>query len=348
MGSAAGRRPLASSIDVKRIFKAMTATILLGTAGLILLAFFGFGRGVQARELPGHGNIDIPKQLEPVQPEESHGSALFPFARYSNSFFHMGSHAVVMEKLAVHFWTTPAPNREGEASMAVQYHMPHKTLTWRREGEFEIGEGIEEVNTHSFPAWIVVRQVPTHRMTLAYMVWKKNASLQKAMRVVEDAIRSYRPGTAPAAVKEPRMSRVERALAVRGVTVQLDGEPAQKDGVLYHLHTSERWGRVLGIYGVLGPLPDAPHYRWVSPAPPQGNWLGVVWMTPNGVRGMDGEGTPPAAVTARLRMGEAYAVQNLLIDDASMPEPDLDYTLRMIRTMLQTHRAGKLLKRLDP
>ena len=69
---------------------------------------------------------------------------------------------------------------------AVEYR-----IHWRCEESHDIGEGVEEVNSRSFPAWIAMRDDATRNLTVAYAVRKDASGLRKARALVDAAIPSF-------------------------------------------------------------------------------------------------------------------------------------------------------------
>jgi hypothetical protein len=155
---------------------------------------FGFGKN-EMRDLAGHGRIALPSRLQAYasyQSEDVPEVTLFPFERDSNSFFYIGSNRVLIERLIVGLWgSASAEAAHRQTLLTAPYRTDSRQIQWRKEGEYEIGEGIQEVNAHTFPAWIVARDLASKRVTVAYTVWKKERSLQQAKALVDQALASF-------------------------------------------------------------------------------------------------------------------------------------------------------------
>ena len=241
-------------------------------------------------------------------------------------------------------------------------------IKWRTDGAFEIGEGLHDVNTAKHPAWLVVREVPDHNLTIAHMVWQQDASLERVRRTIMKSYASFRPGgrpeeylaiarDRPAKLQAARDSALKAALDGRGVMLSLDMGPVVHDGVVYELHTDERLGRLLTVLYPLGALPRAAAYRHLRP-PVKGipNLTDVLWF------GKDAEGWKRGAVGSDLLLSTAitafvgslherdadrahfYAADLHLLDDADMPAPDLDGFERAGKAMAPLLSEGRLVQ----
>lgn len=163
-------------------------------AGVVMTGCYFAQRRVTVRELGTRGSILLPKRLETRNPLEESAYTLFPFERPSGSFLHMGSHTPMVERLVVGKWDEASrEDVHNETVSGVQYRMPSKQIRWWQDGEYQIGEGSQEVNTYSFPAWIVARDAPDKKVTVAYMVWKKVSSLEAARALVDRALATFVP-----------------------------------------------------------------------------------------------------------------------------------------------------------
>ncbi|MGH7713841.1 MAG: hypothetical protein ACREOG_21350, partial [Gemmatimonadaceae bacterium] len=154
--------------------------------GLPLVALMGLTLGclrlgTTRRQLQELGDISVPARLKASVPFEQEAFALFSFDR--SAWFPMGSNRPVPERLVFAVWT--ASSRDAARTAAVKDAQDRtEQIQWRREGEYLIGEGMHSVNTAENPTWVLVREYEEKSITIAYMAWKKDASLDEARRTV--------------------------------------------------------------------------------------------------------------------------------------------------------------------
>lgn len=178
----------------------MSTVRILPTLLLALLPGCAW-RGETLRALDRLGAILVPRRLEDRSPEQGQGWTLYRFDRVADSFLLMGSHTPIRERLTVLAWASgSAAPPEAERAFRIEAVERVESLRWRREGDLEIGEGIHRVNTHETPAWVVLHHPPGARYALGYMVWRKDAGLEEALRTARRLTSSVRrPGGASGA-----------------------------------------------------------------------------------------------------------------------------------------------------
>lgn len=342
-----------------------TSILLLAGAAMTLAACVGFGGGRAAtRDLRELGRVSIPKRLETQGAEEKATYAIFPFVRYANSLRFMGPNPAKPEILALAAWRDASRQTAREQALAhVKYFMErrpsgfstvYEPVALKKQGEHETGEGIQYINASAVPAWIVVRESPAAKLTVAYMVWKQDSSLEKARELVDSVIASFERKSSldeylaiaadrPATERAARLKALEAALAKLGVPPpRLDGGTVEHNGVLYELFTDEQQGKVFLIHAALGELRPADPERRFGPDAPSER-LPVVWMDgARTARNIDGPGWTTARMRARMRPGQAYMTHATLLDQLDMPGETLAYTLEIAAAMRKAHAAGKL------
>jgi hypothetical protein len=314
----------------------------------------------------------VPRRLEGRSAQERGAFALFPFERVPAGFQYMGSNTPVAERLVVAAWT-PASRAAAREAAVDDARDRTRDVTWRREGDLSIGEGTHEVNLAVHPAWVLVRDDTARALTVAYMVWKQDASLARARRTLDAAMRSFEPGLPaaayldvargrPARERAARVAALREALAARGAHVMPGGPPVEHDGRWYAFSHDARDGDAFTVLVPIGALPVAPRYRESAAqrGRPEG-WLDAVWFAPSvadSAHAVPGRGAPylpPAlerAVTARLAERDAggaprahfIAGQTRWLDGSDGERPDLAAVERAAATLAARFAAGRLLE----
>ena len=345
---------------MKQPLVGLTITVLVGLS----LGCMKFG--TTRRQLYEFGEISVPARLKSSYPWEQGTFALFSFDR--SAMWPMGSNRPVPERLVVAVWT-PASRDTARAAAIKDAQDRTEEIQWRRDGEYTVGEGTHSVNTAVNPAWVLVRDFEERSLTIAYMAWKKDASLDKARRIVSNVYDSFRPAASPAdylaiarerpaKMRAARLSDLESALAARNVRLTLDGPPVEQNGTVYALFTDDRLGRTFIVLHPLGALPLAEEYRHLRPPPPDpiANWPSVVWFAKKSEKwefhGIDGYALMPDQMTERvgaLHANDAirahfYAVETGAIDDLELPEMQFKYFDRAAPVMAKLFKEGKLIQ----
>ena len=249
-----------------------------------------FGTRPKRRTLNELGSVDLPARLEDRGSVENRHLARFAFDRTSNSIFMMGSNRPISEKLVLGVWEA---GYRDETWQHVRSEAPERTsdIRWTHQGDYEIGDGIHEVNTSKHPAWIVLREAREKQAIAGYMLWKKNGSLDEAKRVVDGALASLtfeRPipeylalaADRPAQLAAKRRAEFQQLLSARGLHLQLDGPVVEHDGGYYQLHSDRTFGERFEALVPLGSLPRARRFRQMRPTTPKGvsQWPPVCWF----------------------------------------------------------------------
>jgi len=321
------------------------------------------------RPLREFGQITLPARLDPYNPEERQGYAMFPFDRTSNAFWLMGSSRPIPEKLVLGVWLPASKDAARQSTIyAAGDHV--ENIKWRTEGAYRIGEGIARVNASEYPAWIVERDFDEKSVTLAYMVWKKDGSVETARQIVDQAGQSLQVKTAaaeyiqtgmdrPAKLAEARLKEMEATLAARGVHLTLDAGPVEKDGSIYELYTDWGTNRLLSMIVPIGDLPHADRFRHLRPQPPNGlgPWLDVIYYEKEDAvfeRHTIDEGRKLSPklnawidqhmAASPIGVAHFYAVSVAVIDASDVPPTDLNLSTRNASTMAALFRQGKLIQ----
>ncbi len=322
--------------------------------------------GSTERQLRELGTISVPSRLKASYPFEQGDFARFAFDR--SALWPMGSNRPVPERLVVAVWT-PASRDSARAAAVRDAKDRTDSIRWRNEEEYLVGEGLHSVNTAENPAWLLMRDFEDRSLTIAYMTWKKDRSLAEAREILEKAYESFRPAATPSdylaiarerPAKERRQRRQEldSALAVRGVSLTLDGHPVERNGMVYMLYTDERLGTVVAALYSLGSLPLVAPYRHLRPPPPNGigNWPSVQWFEKGSGtwqhHGVDGDYRLPLQIdefVGALHASEAhrahfYVVEIGAIDDLEMPPLNMAFFDRASTAMATLFKEGKLIE----
>ncbi len=322
--------------------------------------------GSSERELRELGTLSVPSRLKATYPFEQGDFALFAFDR--SAWWPMGSNRPVPERLVVAVWT--AASRDSARAAAI-WDAKDRTdsIRWRNDGEYLVGEGLHSVNTAENPAWLLMRDFADRSLTIAYMTWKKDRSLADAREIVAKAYESFQPAASPAdylaiaRVRPAKMRRQRRheldsALAARGVSLTLDGDPVERNGTVYMLYTDERLGTAVAALHSLGSLPLAAKYRHLRPPPPNGigNWPSVQYFERGSGtwqhHGVDDDYRLPKQIDERvgaLHASEAdrahfYVVEIGAIDDLEMPPLDMAFFDRASKAMAKLFKDAKLVQ----
>lgn len=350
---------------VSRLLLAVSLAVLLG------VLYVRRQPGTSRRSLRELGDVAVAKRLDDQKVAERDGYALFPFDH--THAFRMGSSRPITERLTIAAWlpATRAQARQqaiGDVTEAWLQHM--RDLRWRDEGDVRIGEGVHEVNAASHDAWVLVRDDAPHALTVAYMVWKQDASLERARATVNDVVRSFRPGRPvaeylaiardrPGATRRARWQAVEQGLAARGVRLTRDGPAALgTDGTLYKLVSRDDGAGALLSLHYLGALPPAARYEALDPRLPanQGSWPTMLWWARDSARwthhSTRSEPQLPEALDAEIGARHAadagrahfYAFLRQEIDDLDQRAPDFDWFARAAPRMVEHFRAGKMVR----
>ena len=231
------------------------------------------------------GSVELPSRLESRGVQESAGHASFRFDRTSGSLFMMGSNRPINEQLILTVW---ANGHRDAALLNTQLAAPERTtgIVWRREGDYDVGEGTHEVNASKHKAWIVTRESAEKHALAAYMVWDKTQSLAEAKRTVDQALASLhfdRPiaeylrlaSDRPAKIAATRRTAFQKLLDEQKLgELKLGGPIIERNGGFYQLFQDNFHGETFhGLHG-LGDLPSARHFRVNNSDPPKGvsNW----------------------------------------------------------------------------
>jgi hypothetical protein len=329
-------------------------TFILGTLVLAGCQFVSASHP-PARPLREWGTIAIPKRLELRQQSSNHQSyELIHFERVANSIFLIGSSTPIAEKLILAAWTTNARVAARQAAIELAQDRIGK-LTWLTP---EIAEGIHEVNTAKHPAWLVVTEVPTQGLTLAYMVWKKDAppTAAETLARAQSFAQSFKPSMTaeeylkvamdrPAHQRTKHMQAVEAALATRNIHLKLDTGPIETDGAIYELYTREPQGRLLTVLLPLGTLPAQAGYKRLQSDSPD-----IQYFSTRDHNGIDdrklllSQRTIAKALSTDPQTVKFYTASAYLLDDLEMPEPDLDYLWKAHAKMRPLFAQGKLIQ----
>ena len=345
---------------MKRPFVRLTIIALVG----LLLGCIKVG--ATRRQLYELGEVSVPARLESRNPWEQGSFALFSFDR--SAMWPIGSNRPVPERLVVAVWT-PASRDTARAAAIKDARDRTEEIQWRRDGDYSVGEGTHNVNTAVNPAWVIVREFEERSLTIAYMAWKKDATLDKARRIVSNVYESFRPAASPAdylaiarerpaKTRAARLSDLDSALAARNVRLTLDGPPVEQNGAVYALFTDERLGRTFIVLHPLGALPLAENYRHLRPPLPDpiANWPNVVWFAKKSGKwefgGIDDYALMPDHVTERvgaLHANDAmrahfYTVETGAIDDLELPEMQFKYFDRAAPVMAKLFKEGRLIQ----
>lgn len=321
--------------------------------------------GSTERQLQELGTISVPARLKPSVPWEQGAFSLFSFDR--SALWPIGSNRPVPERLVVAVWT-PASRDTARAAATKDAKDRTDSIQWRREGEYTVGEGIHNVNTAVNPAWVIVRDFDENSLTIAYMVWKKDATLPEVRGTVAKAYESFRQASPlheylaiarerPAKMRRERRRDLDTALAARGVRLTLDGVPVDNNGRVYMLYTDERLGTAVAVLHPLGVLAPATDYQHLRPPPPRGigNWPSVIWFEKSSGKwehhGVDSDFRLPAPMEERVGVLHAndadrahfYVVEIGAIDDLEMPTVDLKFFDRASTAMAKLFKEGKLI-----
>jgi hypothetical protein len=120
----------------------------------------------------------MPRRLDTRGPYEEGTYSMFSFDR--SAWWPIGSNRPVPERLSLAVWT-PASRVAARAFAITDARDRTDSILWRREGPFEIGEGLHSVNIAENPTWIVVGDYEDRGMTIAYMVWKQRVARQSTL-----------------------------------------------------------------------------------------------------------------------------------------------------------------------
>lgn len=323
--------------------------------------------GTSRRSLRELGDVAISKRLDDQKVDERDGFTLFPFD-HTHPFL-MGSSRPVTERLTIGVWTDATRQRAHDATITDAADRTSK-IAWRTDGDVQLGEGTHEVNASTHPAWIVARDVPAEGLTIAYMVWQKDASLDRAKRAVADVAASFRRAkpnaeylaTArdrPAAERSARRTGMQRDLAARGVQVTVDGPLVEaKDGTLYALWTHDRYGAAILSLHYLGSLPRKERFIALNPAPPSkiGSIPGVIWFGRDDGTWVHHETHDDVEFPARIdsligarhkgdpNRAHFYAYEMQFVDDADMPAISFDWFERATAWMITRFPTGAIVE----
>ncbi|MGE0425089.1 MAG: hypothetical protein AB7O88_22715 [Reyranellaceae bacterium] len=183
----------------------MQLWLLIGAAAIVAVAGAWWLLGsrddaMARRDLPGFGQVDVPRRLEGRQPDVSARIAVFRFDLIAGGFAFMGSITPVRERLVIVAWDRAAGDRVGaigEARDLVTERV--EGLRWRVEGNVERGEGTYVVNTRERPSRLTLLVVEAEAIVIAHRIWVEDSRPDESVELVRRIAGSFRrdPQRAP-------------------------------------------------------------------------------------------------------------------------------------------------------
>jgi len=171
-------------------------------AALCVASLFGSSiPGGKTRVLKGAGKAWVPHRLDAEYPHESEPPCQrFEFRRYYPWYRldAMGSGTPLREVLYIEIscngWASTAAQSSVKPLDWVEVpwgsEAKEKRLKLTPDPPFETAEGIYILNTLRDKVLIVTLQVPEKRAVIGYRVWKSDASLPDAKRIVQEVART--------------------------------------------------------------------------------------------------------------------------------------------------------------
>jgi len=193
-------------------------------------------------------------------------------------------------------------------------------IAWRREGQYEIGQGTHEVNASKHKAWIVLRESPEKKAYAGYMTWEGTQFLEEVKRTVDLALSSLtydRPVAEylklatdrPAKIAAHRRSVFQKMLEDHGLaSLHVGGPIVERDGGFYQIFKDDFHGETFHGLHPLGDLPSAKYFHVNYSSPPKGvsNWPQVCrFSSEEGAWKADCEITLTPTMTSRLNQRHA-------------------------------------------
>lgn len=164
--------------------------------------------------MKGLGSVAIPSACKSQMISEKEDVVSYLFFDVIDSFFWMGSNLPVRAFLAV---AIAAPDRSvGEAENAVR-SAAERCSKFRDAREWKTGTRTMtasactyEVNLHIEQSWLVTITDPGRRVAMAYRVFQRHATLDRAIQTLAGAMDSFRPFPDQQAVFDEMRGRPER------------------------------------------------------------------------------------------------------------------------------------------
>ncbi len=225
-----------------------------------------FGFRSKTQQLKDLGTVELPSRLEPRSVAQHPGYTTFNFDRTSGSFLNMGSSRPINENLVLAVWD----QGHQEQAVDIARKVVH-SVNWRKDGPYEIADGMTNVNARDHKLWAVLRQDLARRAVISYIVWQETQSLDEAKRTVDEALASLRLAQdRPAKPANPNRANFQKLLDARGLQLQLGGPVVELQGCYYLLTQDDRYGESFLAVCPLGDLPNAASFRVMHDGQPKG------------------------------------------------------------------------------
>lgn len=176
----------------------MAVWLSIGAVALVVVAglWWMIDRRADAmvrRDLPGIGQIEVPRRLEARQPDTASGVSVFRFDRIAGGFGFMGSITPVRERLVVVAWDGGAGGHAAAVTEARQLVAERvETLRWRVDGAAEHGAGTYVVNTRERESRLTLLIVEAAAIVVAHRVWVEDSGPTDSIALVRRVAASLR------------------------------------------------------------------------------------------------------------------------------------------------------------
>jgi hypothetical protein len=227
--------------------------------------------GTTVHELKDVGRIRVPSGLEGPIEDRSTQRLRFSFRRYYPwyRFDAIGSGTPIRQELHIQISNPAAPaGNEPDPWAAAGAGNTVKPLDWRQDGPFRVAEGLYTMNTRRDKVVVVAMSQPAKAVTAGYRAWRRDASLEEAKRILQDAVQSlelsaplsdlfHSEQSRPDREYHARLQQVESALAGNGLSLPALGEIREEKGFIMELAKDHNGEEQFVIIRRLGELPTA-------------------------------------------------------------------------------------------
>ena len=207
-----------------------------------------FGRRVTVRDLGGAGRVAVPAALETAGRTELETVIVCRFQDVIDSFFWMGPHVPMRALLSV---VVAAPGTDTSSLETAAIHAAGERCGKPAPVSPGVNTCTYSVNTHTEPSWLVSAADPVRRVAMAYRVFQRDSTQERAESVLQAAMASYQPAPGAAAAfaeiqDRPRRDEAAGAERERRMLAWFErqGWPRPRlEQTVRHGHCSYRWSR---------------------------------------------------------------------------------------------------------
>jgi hypothetical protein len=207
-----------------------------------------FGRRVTQRDLGGAGRVALPAALETASRAETDTAIVCLFQDVIHSFFWMGPNVPLRALFSV---AAAAP---GENTALLEERAIHAAAErCGKPAPISAGAFIctYTVNTHTEPSWLVSAADPARRVAMAYRVFQRDSTRERAEALLRAALASYQPAPGAAAAFQQIQDRPRRDAAAGAEREQrmlawFDRQgwpPPRLEDTVRHGECAYRWSR---------------------------------------------------------------------------------------------------------